>query len=358
MSTSLYVIPMATAGLKNPITPCPGFAKKRLADWKIDLLFLCFYGCTYCSSNFGNNMRCRSGRVAKSLGIDPKIEFSTTCISFEQDDLICRLRWQLDHLPSEFGENETIIVSMLTDPFSPPVRESGFTRKVLELLLNRTAFRIRILTKWAVGLDRNWLDYLAVHRDRFVVGMSCGSLDDSFSRAVELYTSKPSSRVRAFEALRERGVPVYAMFCPILPGAHEPAEVARLVDAFNPAHPLVETVWAEPFNDRRTANAVLSGLRDAGHPWSEPFADIFGSDSPKAAWSRYATDLLLALRAKAMAGGWLRKLHFLLYESAITAEDAARVGNLDGILLQSVTKDGSSKNRHLHDMQRLSEATR
>lgn len=358
MHVSLNVIPMAAAGLQNPMTPCPGFAKKRLADWKIDLLFLCFFGCTYCSSNFGNNMRCRGGRVAASLEIDAKIEFAKTCIAFDKIDFLNQLRRQLDRLPRDFGTGETIIVSMLTDPFSPPVRESGFTREVLELLLNRTAFRIRILTKWAVGLDRNWLDYLAAHRDRFVVGMSCGSLDDSFSRAVELYTSKPSSRVRAFEALRERGILVYAMFCPILPGAHEPAELDRVVDAFNPAHPLVETVWAEPFNDRRTANAVLSGLRDAGHPWSEPFADIFGSDSPKTAWSRYATDLLLALRADALAGGWLHKLHFLLYEAAITAADAARIGNLDGILLQSVTKDGRSKNPHFREMQFRTEAAR
>ena len=81
MKIDLHVVPMGAAGLKNPITPCEGFEKKHLADWKIDLLFLCFFGCRYCSSNHGYNMRTRKRRVTTHLGIDPDIAFSRTTIS-------------------------------------------------------------------------------------------------------------------------------------------------------------------------------------------------------------------------------------------------------------------------------------
>lgn len=351
MSTSLYSLPLAEAGLRKPITKCSGFAKKKLADWKIDLMFLCFYGCDYCSSNYGNNMRFRGPDVAATLGIDPRFDFATTSIAYEPNDFINQLLVQLQYIPCDFGKGETLVMSMLTDAFSPPVRNSGLTRKVFDIILQRTAFRIRILTKWTIGLDREWVEYLSENRNRVVVGMSCGTLDDSLAAAVEHLTPKPSQRVKAFHTLLNHGVPCYAMFCPILPGAHKADEVNRLIDAFVPSNELVETVWAEPFNDRRTAGKVLSSLKAASHRWSEDFGRIFASPGAKAAWSAYATDLLLTLRDRAAAEGWIRKLNYLLYEASIVPEDAARIGTLDGVLLQSVHDDGFSKNPDFRIMQ-------
>lgn len=43
--------------IKEPITRSPGFAKKLLADFKLDLLALCGFGCIYCSSNAGFYLR-------------------------------------------------------------------------------------------------------------------------------------------------------------------------------------------------------------------------------------------------------------------------------------------------------------
>ena len=34
--------------IKHPITASPGFAKKQLSDFKLDLLALCEFGCRYC----------------------------------------------------------------------------------------------------------------------------------------------------------------------------------------------------------------------------------------------------------------------------------------------------------------------
>ena len=37
--------------VKGPIRKSPGFAKKELADYKLDIVALCGFGCRYCSSN-------------------------------------------------------------------------------------------------------------------------------------------------------------------------------------------------------------------------------------------------------------------------------------------------------------------
>ena len=40
------------------------------------------------------------------------------------------------------------------------------------MVLDRTSFRIRVLTKNAVVGSKPWVDFFAKHGDRFVVGLS------------------------------------------------------------------------------------------------------------------------------------------------------------------------------------------
>jgi hypothetical protein len=41
----------------RPLTKSPGFDKKELAEFKLDIGALCGFGCVYCSSNWGNYLR-------------------------------------------------------------------------------------------------------------------------------------------------------------------------------------------------------------------------------------------------------------------------------------------------------------
>jgi hypothetical protein len=43
--------------IKVPVAESPGFAKKRLSDYKLDIMGLCEFGCRYCNSNHGNYLR-------------------------------------------------------------------------------------------------------------------------------------------------------------------------------------------------------------------------------------------------------------------------------------------------------------
>ena len=42
-----------TPAIKQPIQPSPGFEKKGLSEYKLDVQGLCGFGCSYCSSNSG-----------------------------------------------------------------------------------------------------------------------------------------------------------------------------------------------------------------------------------------------------------------------------------------------------------------
>jgi hypothetical protein len=44
---------------QDPIKPSPGFDKKGLSDFKLDLMGLYGFGCAHCSSNEGNCLRIR-----------------------------------------------------------------------------------------------------------------------------------------------------------------------------------------------------------------------------------------------------------------------------------------------------------
>jgi len=103
----------------------------------------------------------------------------------------------------------------------------------------------------------------------FVVGLSIGSLDDRWAGRIELGTSRPSMRLGGTRALQDAGVPTFGMACPVFPDVLEEAGVETLIDRIRPN--LVETLWAEPFNDRANWGKVRDGyLEDSTGMSSSP----------------------------------------------------------------------------------------
>ena len=337
----------------HPLRKSPGFAKKHLSDYALDILGLCEYGCRYCSSNTGNFLRIRSGPFAdeteKQLG--KRLYPSTDpTLTFHWPNVLHNLRVGLEKKPKSWGAGKTVVFSMLTDGFSPGMVASGVTRAALDLVIATTSLRIRVLTKNAcVGLSKEWVAYFAEHSDRFVVGLSIGTMDDEWSKRVEINTSPPSQRLKALARLQDAGVPTYGMLCPIFPDVlnlefddHVKAmgypRLARLVEAVRPDR--CETVWAEPFNDRANWKHVRDGYAKGTGGW-ERLSAMYGSKDRRV-WSHYATSLLLELRKLSADQGWADKLVYLLYEGDITDDDASKIGSLDGILLQNKPVDGHS----------------
>jgi DNA repair photolyase len=340
-----------TTAIKVPIARSPGFEKKQLSEYKLDAMGLCQYGCRYCSSNSGNYLRINRERLAElteeQLG-ERYYPSDEPRLTFEWTDIIERLEQQLAPKTSTWGTGQTLVYSMLTDGFSPMLVGSGSTKRILELVLNRTGFRIRVLTKNAVVGSDKWLRFFEQHRDRFVVGLSIGSLDDGWSKKVECFTPPPSRRLNALRRLQDAGIPTYGMLCPVFPDVLEGDRLEELIDGVRPA--LVEHIWAEPYNDRHNWTQVRNGYEvgSFGYDWITAVYENRRMDR----WSEYATDLYLRLRTKAIAEGWLPKLRYLLYELTITRSDAERIGGLQGVLLQSKpASNGKSQNEAIAILQ-------
>src|SRR5690606_33398327 len=134
-------------------------------------------------------------------------------------DVEKQLESELASKPKSFGTGKTLVFSMLTDGFSPTLVAQGITERVLSILVERTSFRIRILTKNAVVGAAKWVRFFETHRNRFVVGLSTGSLDRPWARAIERRTSSPTARLSALRNLQNAGVPTYGMLCPVFPAA-------------------------------------------------------------------------------------------------------------------------------------------
>jgi DNA repair photolyase len=334
-------------GLKQPIQPSPGFAKKLLSDYKLDLCALCGFGCRYCSSNNGFYLRTHrkpfmeAARQQLGQALTPADDPG---LMYVWDNVLEQLEAQLaGRRNAKWGRGKTLVFSMLTDGFSPYLVREGITQAALEMVLKRTAFRIRVLTKNAVVGHDQWVQFFKAHPGRFVVGLSVGTTDDHWAKTVEIGTSVPSARLDALQRLQKAGVPTFGMLCPIFPDVVACSGLDRLVDAIGPS--VVEKVWAEPFNDRQNWRYVRDGYapRSAGWEW---LTQVYDNDPPtRDLWSAYATDLYARLSEKARREGWLPKLCFLLYEDQISREHAGSYRGLEGACLQSKPRpDGKSPN--------------
>lgn len=329
----------------NPIRPSPGFAKKKLATRKLDIIGLCGFGCRYCSSNAGNYLRINRRRFADEteaqLG-ERLLPAEAPELTFEWKGVVDRLREQIKRKPADWGEGETLVFSMLTDGFSPRLVKSGVTLCVLQRVLNDTRFRVRVLTKNAAVGSRNWVQFFKFWRDRVIVGLSIGTLDDAWAKKIEVGTSSPSARVRALRRLQDSGVPTYGMLCPVFPDVMAGAGVEGLVDEIRPWR--CAEVFAEPYNDRANWSRVAEGYAEgsAGRRWLER---CYG-EGQRWMWSDYATDLYRRIKRRhEFHGAGIDGLRYLLYEKGILADDVADLSDFSGILFQSKPgADGLSQN--------------
>ena len=138
------------------------------------------------------------------------------------------------------------------------------------------------------------------------------------------------------------------MMCPVFPDAA--GRLDELVAAIRPDQ--CETVWAEPFNDRANWRDVRVGYPEGSPGW-QWLTQVFERGN-RTEWSRYATDLYIALKLRAEREGWLTKLRYLLYEHGIVAEHARSYCDTRGLMLQSPgDKDGRSRNPHIRAVQEM-----
>ena len=275
----------------------PDFRKKGLSDFTLDANKLLQFDCDCCSTTLEHPF-----------------------LSENWPTIVEDLDRQLADKPHNWGAGQTLVYSELTEGFSPHLVKQGITNKCLRMVLDRTQFRIRILTKNGVVGASKWIEFFKKYPGRVIVGLS---LVDRWTKPLR-GTSPKSSRLQALHRLQEAGVPTFGLLCPIFPDVLIGEQLDRLVDAAQPM--VVEELWAEPFNDLAA--------------WKE----FYGLEH-RHRLSRYSADLYVRLRDKADREGWLNKLHYILYDDQILSKDAGQFTGLVGVALQSEPgRDGRSAN--------------
>ena len=226
----IHHYPLATA-----IHRTPEFAKKKLAEFSVNVGLKCGHDCTYCSS--GAVLRCH--RAFQELGESP---FKTGYAIIDPD------------IPEKVAQEAKRIrkrgiaqLCTTVDAWCPAAQEHELGRRCLEALLAEPDWTVRILTKNA-AVTRDF-DLIEKHRDRVLVGLSLTGTPekDDVLGIVEPNASPVSERMQAMRQAHERGLRTFGMLCPLLPGiADAPEQVEELVVFLEQC--CVEEVFVEAVN--------------------------------------------------------------------------------------------------------------
>jgi DNA repair photolyase len=184
--------------------------KKRLGDWVVNPYVGCEHGCYHCycpampGVKFHNN-----GHPQKDWGkyIYPKEGFL--------DALDRQLRnFTPDKAKvTEWGDG-WVLMSFLTDCYTPLEAKTKITRTALQLLLE-AGHKVRIQTRSAL-IERDF-DILVEHRDRVLVGTSLPFLRDSLARVLEPRATGPTRRLVMLRKAAEAGLQTYVAVAPFMP---------------------------------------------------------------------------------------------------------------------------------------------
>lgn len=186
--------------------------KKRLGDWVINPYVGCEHGCKHCYCPAMPGVKfTNGGRSQREWGQ----------YIFPKENIVSRLKKDLKtfnpYKSSTSWGRGVILISFLTDCYSPIEVKLGITREILKLVLE-AGHKVRIQTRSALA-ERDF-DVLEYHKDQVLFGTSLPYLDDSLARVLEPKATAPSRRLRMLERAAKKGIPVYAAIAPVMPFHH------------------------------------------------------------------------------------------------------------------------------------------
>ncbi|MBY8997103.1 MAG: radical SAM protein [Candidatus Thorarchaeota archaeon] len=162
-------------------------------DFVINPYIGCQHACIYCYAEF---MKRFTGHGGDTWG-----------------DFIDVKQYDWDKIKPEKYEDKTILLSSVTDPYTPLEIKYENTRRVLEKLIGTTA-KLQILTKSSL-VERDIV--LFKQFENIQVGISLNSLDEKFTRIIEPRASRPQERLSALKKVAAAGISTYVFVSPIFP---------------------------------------------------------------------------------------------------------------------------------------------
>jgi DNA repair photolyase len=299
-----------TYPLAQAIHRTPEFAKKKLADFSVNVGLKCGHACTYCSS--GAVLRCH--KAFQELKESP---FKHGYAIIDPD-----LPEKIAAESKRLRKRGIVQLCTTVDAWCPAAQQYDLGRRCLEALLPHPGCTVRILTKNA-AVAREF-DLIQQYRDRVLVGLSLTGTPacDPVLSMNEPNASPVSERMRTLREAHERGLRTFGMLCPLMPGiADAPNQIEELVAFLDDCG--VEEVFAEAVNQRGPGlKYTEEALRTAGFAAeANSLARIRRAEN----WSVYVANLIHNLQAALRDHDMVDKLRFLLYPTKLLSADKVRI---------------------------------
>jgi DNA repair photolyase len=239
----------------TPINPS-GLWKKRLGDWVINPYVGCEHGCfhCYCPAMPGvkfNNNGYRQREWGKYL--------------IPKHGIVDALRDQLRTFTPDKARKTRwgdgwVLMSFLTDCYTPSEAKHKLTRQCLQLLLE-AGHKVRLQTRSAL-VERDF-DLLVAHKEQVLLGTSLPYLDDALARTLEPRATAPTRRLKVLQKAFDRGIEIYVAVAPFMP-FHERKvmdEVLRAIQSLRPRE-----IFCEVLNPKGDNLAMMSEALAAKYP--------------------------------------------------------------------------------------------
>lgn len=211
--------------------------KKRLGDWVINPYVGCEHGCKHCYCPAMPGVKfTNGGRSQREWGK----------YIFPKENLIERLKKELISFDPHKGATKWgkgyILLSFLTDCYSPIESKLKLTRDILKLVLEK-GHTVRIQTRSAL-VERDF-DILEQYHDQVILGTSLPYLDDQLARILEPGATAPSRRLKMLEKASDKGIAIYVAIAPVMP-FHNLRTVEEVLRKIAPLQP--QEVFSEVLN--------------------------------------------------------------------------------------------------------------
>ncbi|MCP4763442.1 MAG: radical SAM protein [archaeon] len=163
-------------------------------DYVINPYIGCQHGCIYCYAEFMKRFTDHGGDTWGKF-LDVK-QFNWNKIN-----------------PHKYKSDKTIMLSSVTDPYTPSEKKYQNTRRILEKMVGTEA-KIEILTK--SKLVTRDIDLFKKFKN-ISVGISINTLDASIAKIIEPLASKPMKRIEALREIGEHNIPTWVFVSPVFP---------------------------------------------------------------------------------------------------------------------------------------------
>jgi DNA repair photolyase len=298
--------------LKTGIARTKEFEKKGLAAFSVNVGTKCGHGCINCST--GSMLRMHPS--FRDAGENP---FGT---GFAILDPSTPERVAAD--AKKIKVRGVIQLCTTVDAWAPEAQVDAIGRRCLEAILSEPGWTVPIRTKNAAVLRD--FDLIERHRDRVLVGISMTATESKANlvSVIEPNASTIPERMHALREAHRRGLRVYGMLCPLIPGvACDRTDLEELIDFSLECG--AEEIFAEPINGRgpglkRTAEQLAAAGFSAA-------AGEVNRVRSQEEWSRYMVRLLRDIRQVLAARRATDKLRFLLYPARLVLADREWVQN-------------------------------